>query len=118
VRDPVVGELQVRYPGLRLVLFYSPYEAAAWAIIGHRIRIVQAAKIKARMAEELGRVVEVDGKEEHAFLGPSSLLELGSFPGLSERKVGTCAPWPALPSRAGSKPLTCGRCPPRRRSPG
>jgi DNA-3-methyladenine glycosylase II len=34
VRDPVVGELQVRYPGLRPVLFYSPYEASAWAIIG------------------------------------------------------------------------------------
>jgi DNA-3-methyladenine glycosylase II len=87
VRDPVVGELQQRYPGLRPVLFYSPYEAAAWAIIGNRIRIVQAAKIKARMAEELGKIVEVDGKEEYAFPGPSNLLELGSFPGLSERKV-------------------------------
>jgi DNA-3-methyladenine glycosylase II len=40
------------------------------------------------MAEELGQVVEVDGKEEYAFPGPSSLLELGSFPSLSERKVG------------------------------
>lgn len=87
-RDPVVGKLQERYPGLRSVLFHSPYEAAAWAIIGNRIRIVQAAKIKARMAEELGKIVEVDGKEEYAFPGPSSLLELGSFPGLSERKVG------------------------------
>ena len=87
-RDPVVGELQERYPGLRPVLFYSPYEAAAWAIIGNRIWIVQAAKIKARMTAELGKIIEVDGKEEHAFPGPSSLLELGSFPGLSERKVG------------------------------
>jgi DNA-3-methyladenine glycosylase II len=54
-RDPVVHRLQARYPGLRPVLFYSPYEAAAWAIIGHRIRIVQAAKIKARMAKGWGR---------------------------------------------------------------
>ena len=46
VRDPVVGKLQEGYPGLRPVLFYSPYEAAAWAIIGNRIQIVQAAKIK------------------------------------------------------------------------
>lgn len=88
VRDPVVGELQKRYPGLRPVLFYSPYEAAAWAIIGNRIRIVQAAGIKARMAQELGEIVEVDGKQEYAFPGPLSLLELGPFPGLSERKVG------------------------------
>src|SRR5215210_4265702 len=35
-RDPVVGELQARYPGLRPVCFYSPYEAAAWALIGRR----------------------------------------------------------------------------------
>ena len=39
------------------------------------------------MAEQLGKIVEVAGKEEHAFPGPSGLLELDSFPGLSERKV-------------------------------
>src|SRR6202050_1175433 len=49
-RDPVVGRLQQRYPGLRPIGFWSPYEAAAWTIIGHRIRIRQAAAIKARMA--------------------------------------------------------------------
>ena len=53
-RDPVVGEVQRRYPGLRPVGFWSPYEAAAWTIIGHRIRMTQAAAIKARMAEQLG----------------------------------------------------------------
>src|SRR6266699_2950460 len=41
-RDPVAGEVQRRYPGLRPVGFWSPYEAAAWTIIGHRIRITQA----------------------------------------------------------------------------
>lgn len=85
--DPVVGRLQQRYPGLRPVCFNSPYEAAAWAIIGNRIRIVQAAKIKRRMAEELGPVVEMDGVEEHAFPGPSRLAQLEDFPGLSGRKV-------------------------------
>ena len=35
-RDPVVGELQRRYPGLRPVGFWSPYEAAAWTIIRPR----------------------------------------------------------------------------------
>ncbi len=47
-RDSVVGRLQARYPGLRPVLFYSPYEAAAWALIGQRIRIAQAARRNAR----------------------------------------------------------------------
>lgn len=87
-RDPVVGGLQERYPGLRPVLFYSPYEAAAWAIIGNRIRIAQAAGIKARMAQELGSPVEVRGKKEFAFPGPSRLLGLEGSPGLSGRKAG------------------------------
>src|SRR6202046_4333572 len=47
-RDPVVGRLQQRFPGLRPVGFWSPYEAAAWTIIGHRIRIRQGAAIKGR----------------------------------------------------------------------
>ena len=86
-RDPVVGALQGRYPGLRPVCFYSPYEAAAWAIIGNRIRIVQAAKVKARMAEELGELVRIRGKQERTFPGPSQLLDLNGFPGLSGRKA-------------------------------
>src|SRR5258708_5545978 len=48
--DPVVAGLAARYPGLRPVCFGSPYEAAAWAVIGHRIRITQAAAIKERIA--------------------------------------------------------------------
>ncbi|HEY6397849.1 MAG TPA: hypothetical protein VIX82_10390, partial [Solirubrobacteraceae bacterium] len=32
-RDPVIGWLQRAHPGQRPVLFHSPYEAAAWAII-------------------------------------------------------------------------------------
>jgi DNA-3-methyladenine glycosylase II len=87
VCDPVVSGLQERYPGLRPVCFNSPYEAAAWAIIGHRIRIVQAVKVKARMAEELGPSVDVDGEILHAFPTPSRLARLESFPGLFGRKA-------------------------------
>src|SRR6202020_2526514 len=56
-RAPVVAGLQRRYPGLRPIGFWSPYEAAAWAVIGQRIRIVQAAAIKSRLAEHLGEPV-------------------------------------------------------------
>ena len=66
-RDLVMGRLQACYPGLRPVCFFSPYEAAAWALISHRIRITQAARIKARLAEELGPAVEIHGRKEHAF---------------------------------------------------
>jgi DNA-3-methyladenine glycosylase II len=87
LRDPVVGGLQGRWPGLRPVGFFSPYEAAAWALIGHRIRIVQAARIKERMAAALGQAVDVHGDVRHAFPGPGRLAGLEAFHGLSERKV-------------------------------
>jgi DNA-3-methyladenine glycosylase II len=87
-RDPVVGELQDRWPGLRPVGFFSPYEAAAWTLIVQRIRIVQAARIKDRMAAELGQAVDVHRDLRHAFPGPARLADLDGFPGLTARKVG------------------------------
>jgi DNA-3-methyladenine glycosylase II len=45
-RDPVIADAQRRLPGLRPCGFYSPYEAAAWAVLSQRIRIVQAARVK------------------------------------------------------------------------
>jgi DNA-3-methyladenine glycosylase II len=85
-RDPVAGEIQRRYPGLRPVGFWSPYEAAAWTIIGHRIRITQAAAIKARMAEQLGEAVSFGGRVVPAFPSPQRLAGLDEFHGLSGRK--------------------------------
>ena len=85
-RDPVVGRLQQRYPGLRPIGFWSPYEAAAWTIIGHRIRIRQAAAIKARMAAQLGEPVTFGDRAVHAFPSPARLAGLDSFPGLAGRK--------------------------------
>jgi DNA-3-methyladenine glycosylase II len=78
--DPVVARLQAQFPGLRPVLFYTPYEAAAWCIIGHRIRMSQAAAIKQRLANELGVCA--------AFPAPERLEQLESgFKGLTDHKV-------------------------------
>jgi DNA-3-methyladenine glycosylase II len=85
--DPVIGGLHRRYPGLRPVLFHSPYEAACWTIIGHRIRITQAAALKQRIAAELGERVPVAGVELTAFPAPERLLSAARVPGLPEVKV-------------------------------
>jgi len=85
-RDPVVAGLQRRYPGLRPVGFWSPYEAAAWAIIGARVSIRQAAAVKARMARELGRAVSFGDRTLSAFPAPARLASLEGFPGLAGRK--------------------------------
>jgi DNA-3-methyladenine glycosylase II len=86
-RDPVVGRLQERHPGLRPVCFFSPYEAAAWALISHRVRMAQAANLKERIARELGHAVDIHGHERFAFPAPARLHELGPFRGLSARKL-------------------------------
>jgi len=78
--DRVVGTLQQRFPGLRPVLFYTPYEAAAWTIISQRIRMTQAATIKARLSDEVG--------EHGAFPAPARLAQLTAPQrGLTDRKI-------------------------------
>jgi DNA-3-methyladenine glycosylase II len=85
-RDPVVGELQARYPGLRPVSFYSPYEAACYAIIGHRIRMTQAATIKHQLAVKLGDQVDVHGTTLPTFPAPEVLRAQPQIPMVSELK--------------------------------
>jgi DNA-3-methyladenine glycosylase II len=87
VADPVVADLAARYPGLRPVCFGSPFEAAAWAIIGHRIRITQAAVIKERIADRYGQRLAVAGTPLAAFPAPSALLAVERIPGLPEIKT-------------------------------
>ncbi|AIG74425.1 Hypothetical protein AJAP_07575 [Amycolatopsis japonica] len=71
--DPVVRRLQREHPGLRPVLFHSPYEAACWAILSHRTRMSQAATVKRRLAEEFGRPVDVGGQVLRSFPAPDVL---------------------------------------------
>ena len=85
-RDDVVAGLQAKYPGLRPVCFWTPYEAACWAVIGHRIRMTQAAAIKAKMAQQLGHSIVFAGETQFAFPSPQRLIDLEEFPGLSGRK--------------------------------
>lgn len=86
-RDPVLGSIASNVGMLRPVLFASPYEAACWAIIGNRIRIVEAARIKANMARDLGTSLDIAGRRLQAFPDPETLLALETFPGLTPRKI-------------------------------
>jgi DNA-3-methyladenine glycosylase II len=86
-RDPLAGALLRRFPGLRPVCFYSAYEAAAWAIISHRINRVQAAALKSRLSEALGESVNIHGQPMQAFLSPGTLLSIEHFPGLFGAKL-------------------------------
>jgi DNA-3-methyladenine glycosylase II len=85
-RDGVVAGLQAKYPGLRPVCFWTPYEAACWAVIGHRIRMAQAAAVKANMTQQLGHGIVFAGATLFSFPSPHRLVDLEGFPGLSGRK--------------------------------
>ncbi|MEP9416152.1 MULTISPECIES: DNA-3-methyladenine glycosylase family protein [unclassified Gordonia (in: high G+C Gram-positive bacteria)] len=67
-RDPVIGAAQASLPGLRPCGFHSAYEAAAWTVLSQRIRIVQAAKLRADITTRYSG----DG----AFPAPSTLATL------------------------------------------
>ncbi|WP_435602226.1 DNA-3-methyladenine glycosylase family protein [Streptomyces sp. bgisy130] len=85
--DPVVAELMADHPSLRPVCFHSPYEAAAWAIIGNRIRMTQAAAIKAHIAQQHGHRVHIAGQTLHAFPTPTALRTITHVPGLTHIKI-------------------------------
>jgi 3-methyladenine DNA glycosylase/8-oxoguanine DNA glycosylase len=82
-RDAVVGRLQAGDPGLRPVLFHSPYEAACWAILSQRVRIGQACALREQIARRVGDRVavpagegELSGIQLDTFPAPRHLLEL------------------------------------------
>ena len=73
-RDPVAADATADLAGLRPVLFPTPYEAAAWAVLSARQQLAQAAAIRARLVEEQGETVRVDGRELRTFPPPGNLL--------------------------------------------
>jgi DNA-3-methyladenine glycosylase II len=86
-RDPVIGRLQGQYPGLRPVLFHSPYEAAAWAIISARRYRSTAAVIRDQICDEIGQVPTIAGEQARAFPLPERLLAAQALPHLAPPKV-------------------------------
>jgi DNA-3-methyladenine glycosylase II len=86
-RDPVVSLLQGLHPGLRPVLFSSPYEAACWAVLSHRVWMTQAVRLRRRLTEHHGTEVDVGGITLASFPPPAALAKLEYLPGLTGRKV-------------------------------
>ena len=86
-RDPVVARLSAARPGWRPVSFPSPFEAGAWFLLSHRVRMSQAATVKARLRDALGETVDVDGDALRAFPAAGRIAALESFPGVPERKL-------------------------------
>jgi len=67
-RDPIIAAAQTQLPGLRPCGFHCPYEAAAWAVLSQRVRIIQAARMRDDLIARRG--------EGGAFPAPKSLRTL------------------------------------------
>jgi DNA-3-methyladenine glycosylase II len=86
-RDPVVGRAMAAAPGLRPVLFHTPYEAAVWAVLSQRTAMAQAAAARRRLSERFGQPLVVAGRETHAFPLPEELLAAPELPGVPSVKA-------------------------------
>jgi DNA-3-methyladenine glycosylase II len=86
-RDPAIGRVMRELPGLRPVLFPSPYEAAVWAVISQRIAQPQAARAKAALSQEHGDALIVAGRELRIVPSPERMLRVRDGRGLTAEKI-------------------------------
>ncbi|MFI5611728.1 DNA-3-methyladenine glycosylase family protein [Amycolatopsis sp. NPDC051903] len=86
-RDSVAARLRASWPGLRPVLFSSPYEAACWSVLSQGMRFTQAMKRRRLLAERHGRIVDVGEYQVVSFPAPAALAELASEEGLADFRV-------------------------------
>lgn len=87
-RDPVIGTLLGRRPGFRPAGFWSPYEAATWAVISQRVQTHQAGRVREAIRERFGTVTRHDGMGLVAFPTPQALVtaDLAMIRGVGGRK--------------------------------
>lgn len=81
-RDPVLRSVQEAAPGLRPPLFYSPYEAAAWAVLSVRRPPKQMMAVRDRLSRAHGAVFDLAGQQLAALPTPEQLLRVDAFPGV------------------------------------
>jgi DNA-3-methyladenine glycosylase II len=85
--DPVLSRVYAAAPGFRPSNFYSPYEAAVWAVVSARRARAQGIRLRRRLSELHGTVFDLAGAPEAALPTPTQLLEIESFPGLPADRI-------------------------------
>ena len=86
-RDPVLRSVQEAAPGLRPPLFYSPYEAAAWAVLSSRRPPKQMMAVRDRLSRAHGAVFGLAGQQLAALPTPEQVLRVESFPGVAPDRM-------------------------------
>jgi len=78
--DPILAAAHARRPGLRPVLFPSPWEAAIWAVLSQRRQAAQARALHVRLASALGATLHLAGVPVHALPTPGAVLGARELP--------------------------------------
>lgn len=85
--DPVVGALRDRHPGLRPVLFSTPFEAACWSVLTQRTSMRQAKNLRRALCTRAGHRFELDGHEWWTFPPPAAIVRIRSLPGATSAQI-------------------------------
>ena len=76
----MLGEVQRARPGLRPVLFGTPWEAAVWSILTQRTQHRQALRVREELMAAAGTPLSLEGRTYRPFPAPEAVLELGELP--------------------------------------
>ncbi|WIX82934.1 hypothetical protein QRX50_20290 [Amycolatopsis carbonis] len=87
LRDSAAARLRAEHPGLRPVLFSSPYEAACWSALSQGMRFTTAVRRRRLLAERHGAIIDVGEYQVVSFPAPAVLAELASEDGLADFRV-------------------------------
>jgi 3-methyladenine DNA glycosylase/8-oxoguanine DNA glycosylase len=78
-RDPILGPIVAKRPGLRRPLMLDPFEAAVRAIVGQLVSVAAARAVLSRLVRAFG--APLSGKSAaQAFPHPDDLIEAGPAP--------------------------------------
>ena len=83
--DPVLQPLVDPTRGVRPPLFWSPYEAAVWAVLSQRVQMKQASNLKDRLANAYG--ADLKGQDLVATPEPSTLAAIDTFEKVPSTKI-------------------------------
>jgi DNA-3-methyladenine glycosylase II len=70
---PVLDELY----GLHQVKFLTPFEAAAWAVLSQRISMKVAHKIKNKLTDAVGDIIQIEGTDYRTFPSARQVKNMG-----------------------------------------
>jgi DNA-3-methyladenine glycosylase II len=74
--DPAFAPVIERFYGLHQPKFLTPFEIACWAILGQRIPMPIAHRIKLALVERFGSSITVNGETHRAFPEPDQLAAI------------------------------------------